>query len=498
VSSPTAGKRGQSGPAWATVALALMVSPAAASPPASSEDTLRVVQRSLAEGDWLAARSRLEETVAARPEDCTVRAWLAWVEIESGRWNAAESLLAAPGCPVVSEDRGRWALLKALGSDARNDAESVRDVLSDVDERQPLWPEDRALVRALSGRHVDGYTIPLEARIEIALGGASNAFAASPVDAARLEAPGSAVARPELHLRLRAPEGALTPSVELGARGYGISTAAARELSHAELSAAAAVRLGRDERLPTLRYRHEELLLDAVGWRYSVANEGEIELSPSRALTVFAGLGRRVFFTEPWRTRTEWDLAALRATSVAHRPFVLGGAFRLYRARRTVHDQVGGTLTAATDLPVRAGLRARFVLSGSIDDFPHSGGQDGLAAFGTAERRRDATVRLSAGLWHPLTATVALGLTYELGRRWSTADAPGLRYYPYVDHRLLVSLRIAAGGNPWRARSRAAAPDRVQLPYRDVGEWSVLWDDQLRRLLREEEDLGADCGCTVP
>ena len=159
---------------------------------------------------------------------------------------------------------------------------------------------------------------------------------------------------------------------------------------------------------------------------------------------------------------------------------------------------VGGTLTAATELPLRAGLRGRFVVSGSIDDFPHSGGLDGLAAFGTTERRRDVTVRVSAGLWHPLSAVAALGLTYELGRRWSTADTPGLRYYPYVAQRLLVSLRFAAGGNPWRARGRTGAPDRVELPYRDVGGWSVLWDDQLRRLLREEEDLGADCGCTVP
>jgi hypothetical protein len=498
VSPPAAGKTRRSWPAWAAVALASMVSPTLASPPASEEDALRAVEQSLAEGDWLAARSRLEQAAAVRPEDCTVRAWLAWLEIESGRWDPAAAVLAAPGCPVTPEDRGRWALLKALGSDARDDVESVRNALLELDERQPLWPEDRALVRALSGRHLDGYTIPFEARGEIGLGATSNAFAASPVDAARLEAPGSAVARPELHLRLRAPESTLTPSLELGAHGYGISTPAARELSNVEVFAAVAVRLARAPALPTVRYRREELLIDVAGSRYSAANQGEIELSPSRALTVFAGLGRRIFFTEPWRTRIEWDLAALRATSVAHRPFVLGGALRFYRARRGVHDQVGGTLTAATELPLRAGLRGRFVVSGSIDDFPHSGGLDGLAAFGTTERRRDVTVRVSAGLWHPLSAVAALGLTYELGRRWSTADTPGLRYYPYVDQRLLVSLRFAAGGNPWRARRRTGTPDRVELPYRDVGEWSVLWDDQLRRLLREEEDLGADCGCTVP
>jgi hypothetical protein len=118
-------------------------------------------------------------------------------------------------------------------------------------------------------------------------------------------------------------------------------------------------------------------------------------------------------------------------------------------------------------------------------------------AFGTTDRRLDVTVRLSAGLWRALGAHAALGLTYEYARRWSTADSPDVRYYPYVDHRLLVTLRGGAAGNPWRARGREA-PDRVALPYRDLEEWSVLRDDPVRQMLRREEDLGADCGCVVP
>lgn len=495
--SPVAG----TGPRWravcAAIVLGLVTCPAMAIPQDATEEALRGVERSLAEEDWPAVRSQLEGAAAAHPESCTVRAWLAWFEIESGRWDPAEALLAAGGCPVEPEDRGRWTLLRALGAERRDDAGGVRNALLEVGERQPLWPEDQALVRTLSGRHLEGYTLPLEARAEIALGATSNAFAMSPTDAARREAPGSAVARPDFRLGLRAPEGAITPSIELGARGYGIATPEARELSHAELSAAAAVRLGRGRASPTVRYRHEELLLDASGGRYSASDEAEVEASPLRSLTLYGGLGRRVFFTDDWRTRTEWDLAGLRATRLAHRSLVLGGAIRYYRARRAVHDQVGGTLTAAAELPLRASLRARLALTGAIDDFPRSGGPDGLIAFGTTERRRDGTVRLSAGLWRPLTAHAALGLTYEFARRWSTADEPGLLYYPYVDHRLLASLRVGAGGNPWRGQSRAT-PDRVALPYRDLGEWSVLWDDQMRRLLRPEEDLGADCGCVVP
>jgi hypothetical protein len=259
-----------------------------------------------------------------------------------------------------------------------------------------------------------------------------------------------------------------------------------------------AVRLGRGDALPTVRYRHESLYLDAAGGsRYWAANRGEMELAPTPTLTLLGGVGRRVFFTDGWRTRTEWELVGLQAVRVLHRPWVLGGAFRLYRAERRVHDQVGATVTTATELPLRGRLRARLALSGAFDDFPHSGGIDGLVAFGTVAARRDVTLRLSGGLWRPLHDRAALGLTYEYARRWSTADSPVLRYYPYVEHRLVVLLRAGAASNPWRARSRAPA-GRVALPWRDLEEWSVLADDPVRQLLRREEDLGADCGCVVP
>jgi hypothetical protein len=374
------------------VVVGLVARPAGAAPAGPSEDALRAARRSLAEEDWPAARARLEEAAAAHPEDCAVRAWLAWFEIESGRMDAAETLLGAGGCPVALEDRGRWALLRALGAERRDDARAVRDSLLAVGERQPLWPEDRAVVRTLSGRRLEGYTLPLEVRGEVALGATSNAFATSPTDAARREAPGSGVARPDLRFDLRAPEAGLTPSLELGARGYGISSPEAREQSHAELSVAAAVRLGRGGLRPTVRYRHDELLFDAAGGRYSAANEAEVELSPSGALTVVGGFGHRVFFTDDWRTRTEWNLAGLGATSLRHRPLVLGGAFRYYRAHRDVYDQVGGTLTAGGELPLRAALRARLAVSGAFDDFPRSGGVDGLVAFVRAHVRARAAV----------------------------------------------------------------------------------------------------------
>ncbi len=479
--------------AFAAVSVSAETLPAAS----PGNDALAAVAQALSQGDVLAARSRLARAAAEQPDDCAVRGWLAWFEIETGGWGSAQAQLDLPGCPLLPEDRGRWALLRALAADRRDEDARAGEALRSLGESQPLWPEDRRLAHTLSARHLPGYTAPLEVRADGARGATSNAFASSPIDSAGLETPASAILRPGLQIRARTPAAAITPSLEIVARGHGFSAASARELSHAVVSAAGGLRLGRGRVGPTLRYRHEELLLDASGGRYAASDRGELEVEPLRHLTLLGGAGRRTFFEDDWRTRTEWELAGFLVTRLARWPLVVGAALRCFDARRTVHDQIGGTLSAASELPVRAELRARLAVSLSYDVFPRSGGRDGLVAFGTEAKRRDATLRLSGELWRPLTARAAVALRYELSHRSSTADASGLRYYPYSDHRLLVLVRVGHGGNPWRARSAQDA-GRPQLPYRGLGEFQVMWDDEMRQLLRQEEDLASDCGCTVP
>jgi hypothetical protein len=75
----------------AAIVVGLMTCPGVATPVDTTEDGLRTVERSLAEENWSAALSRIEQEAAAHPEDCTLRAWLAWIEIESGRGDPAES-----------------------------------------------------------------------------------------------------------------------------------------------------------------------------------------------------------------------------------------------------------------------------------------------------------------------------------------------------------------------------------------------------------------------
>jgi hypothetical protein len=457
------------------------------------------VRSQILEGDVLSARVTLESRERTHAIDCQVRAWLIWIDIEQHQWEDARLRLRAPGCPQTDEEHSRWALLEALLARSEGDTEGLVRRLEGLGERSAFFPEDQELDTTLRWRHLEGYTFPLETMVEVGFGGTSNAFAISPVDAARRDALASAVVRPSIALQLRAPARRVTPTVEARAWGLGIAAQEARSRSHATISLTAGAWFGRRPRLrPLFAFAHEEVLLNLPDRsRYAAANRLEAELSPGRRLTLFAGVGRRTFFTDPWRTRREGDGAAILGLTAFGRPLLLAGAFRFFSADRAVHDQVGATLTAATDVPVRPGLSARLVAAGGFDDFPHSGGADGIIAFGTSDRRRDLLFRLSAGLWQRLSDSVVAGATYDFARRWSTADTPGVRYYPYVDHRMLVTLRFERGGNPWRRPGRKP-PGHVPLPYDDLERPSVVLDDLVRRLLRHQDELSEDCGCVVP
>jgi hypothetical protein len=466
---------------------------------AEFESPLLEVRSQILEGDVLSARATLEGLERPHAVDCQLRAWLIWTDIEQFQWENARRRLRAPGCPQTEEERGRWALLQVLLARSEADTEGLVQTLAGLGERSVLFPEDQRLDTTLRWRHLEGYTLPLETTVEAGFGGTSNAFAISPVDAARRDALASAVVRPSIAFQLRAPERRVTPAVEARAWGVGIAAPQARSRSNATISLRAGAWFGRRPRLrPLFAFAHEEVLLNLPDRsRYAAANRLEAELNCGRRLTLLAGVGHRTFFTDPWRTRREGDGAAILGLTAFGRPLLLAGAFRFFSADRAVHDQVGATLTAATDVPVRTGLSARLVAAAGFDDFPRSGGVDGIIAFGTPDRRRDLSVRLSTGLWQRLSGNVLAGATYDFARRWSTADTSGVRYYPYVDHRVLVALRFEWGGNPWR-RSGREPPGHVPLPYDDLERPSVLLNDLVRRLLRQQDELSEDCGCVVP
>ena len=451
----------------------------------------------VAAGDPWGARKTLEDALPSDPADCATRAWLAWLDVEQLLWDDARTRLDAEGCPSSEEEQGRWRLLRALLASSMEDARLLRESLRGVGERRPLFPEDHALHRMLLQQHSPNLRLPLEATAAVDMGSTSNALAGSPIDTTSEERVGSAAIRPSGTLRTRLPEGPITPALEIRGEAQGVSADGARGRSYAETAIRLGAFLGRGRLRPMVAYAHEETWLDSSSRsRFAAADRAEVELTPARALSVLGGLGHRTFFADTWRTRREGDIAVVAGREIAGRPFVLATGLRLYDADRAVYDQMGATLSIGTDVPLGSGLSARLLTSGGLDLFPHSGGVDGLTAFGVEKQRRDVHLRASLGIWRRLSARVELGGVYEAARRWSTADASGAHYYPYVEHRFLVSVRVAAGGNPWRPAARARA-GRVRLPYRALEASASLLDDQVRRMLRRSDDLTNDCGCQV-
>ena len=86
-------------------------------------------------------------------------------------------------------------------------------------------------------------------------------------------------------------------------------------------------------------------------------------------------------------------------------------------------------------------------------------------------------------------------MTLEHARRSSTID-PGLYgSFAYRETRLMVSVRAVLAGNPWRGRPEVAE-DHVPLDYGQAPQLPPLDLGGVRDMLRQEEELRRDCGCT--
>jgi hypothetical protein len=457
----------------------------------------RLLARSyLAADNLVMAGVILGRWTEAHAGDCETRSWLAAVLTLQGDRERARQILAAPGCPGGEAERGRWALLRARLAEGDDRASEATQFLAEVGERAPLFGEDRALWRELSARLRPAWRPPLDALVELALGATSNAFAGTPTDT-----PGtgtaSLVGRPSLSLRLRAPQArVMTPVIELDTRGQGSAASAARDLSHVQLAGRAGLELGRGRVRPVLLYRYEELRINRQDdARFFFAHRGEVEVALSPAVSVLAGLGRRTH-ADDWRTRSEADGALLVGGSVRGVPSWAALSVRVHDAQRAVYDLRGATLLGLSEVPLRPRVALRVAASVAYDSYPRSGGPDGRIAFGTSALRRDLTTRLSLGAWLRGRGALRLGATYELGRRFSSADDLRLLYFPFTEHRLLIQARLALAGNPWRRRAPVGA-DHVPLPHA-LSEAGAAADLRaLRQLLSQPDELRAPCGCTL-
>ncbi|MCU0290512.1 MAG: hypothetical protein MUF10_00765 [Thermoanaerobaculaceae bacterium] len=447
----------------------------------------------LASGNSGQAADLLRQQVDQFSLDCESWSWLAWVELHRNEPAAAWQALQAPGCPGSQQEASRWALLEAVAQRAAGDAAGVAAALARVGDRSVMWPEDARLRAGLEKLRDPVWQQPLLASVELATGGTTNAFAGSPTDTTK-QGEESLLARLNAAASLRAPRhGPVTPLVEVGVRGHGIAADEARDLSYLELAGrlGAELRLGRTTAV--LTYRRDTLHLNQDHSLYSEGQRAELELELPGGLVVLAGGGHRDF-QDPWRTRQELDAGVAGTLRAGGLPVTLALAGRSFDAHMPVHDQRGGTLTAVTSTSLGGAWRARLGLTVAVDDYPHSGGWEGLVAFGSAEKRHDTLARLSLGAIRRLGNGLQVGITYEHARRWSSIEEGFQGSFSYREHRLLASLRFDLDANPWR-RGRTGG-DHVPLDHGLGGSAGGFGEERVRDLVRQDEDLRGDCGCS--
>lgn len=446
-----------------------------------------------AAGNSGVARELLRRHLELRPEDCESWSHLAWAELGANDPAAAWQALLAPGCPFTAEEQSRWALLEALAHRHQTDEKAALAALRRLDDRSPMWPEDDRARAYLERQHDPAWSWPWRASVEVGVGGTTDAFAGSPTDITSADI-ASSIARLTASSTLRGPRsGRLTPLFEASVRSHGIQDSRARELSYLELGGRIGGELRLGGALLAFGARREVLHLDQSTSRFAEAWRGEVDVQTAGGLVLFAGGGRRRFF-DPWRTRTEWDGGLAGALLLGRYPLTVALSGRRFAAERAPYDQRGATVSVVSRLPLGRGWLLRSSLQGSWDDYPHSRTWEAIIAFGSNKGRRDTTMRLSLGAWHNLGRSLQGAVTYEYGRRWSTITTGYQGSFSYREHRAVASLRMELAGNPWR-RGRAEA-GHVPIDWGFETAAGPLGGENVRELVRQDEELRPDCGCT--
>lgn len=451
----------------------------------------------LADNNPFWAQRTLRQAIALNERDCASRAWLAWVHIQSGDLDLAGEALGAGGCPREPVDRARFLLLEAFLARTREDHARVLSAVARVPDAGEIYPEDRGLWLFLRRAEDPGWIEPLSFKLELAGGYTSNSKGGSPTDPGAPGA-GSALLRMDLYGRLVWPASRLLrPTLEAGVKGHGIAAeeGGARKLSYLEMHARPGFVFGAKFPRILVGYKADYLVLNQdveIKRRFYEAHRGEIELETG-SMTCFAGAGRRIYH-ENGRSRFEID-GGLGGSFLwfGRARMLLAFSLRYYDAVGDPYDQVGATGLAVARIDVGRGFFARLGVTLGLDYYQHSGGELGVQAYGSGEKRFDLLAKLSAEVWSPAWRGARLGAGYEYSNRDSTADQ--LDDYDYSEHRLLLKIRWTFDLNPW-APAIVETRGRVALDY-GVGEQAGggMEEERIQDLLRQDEAARRGSSC---
>ncbi|MBN2343745.1 MAG: hypothetical protein JXX29_10490 [Deltaproteobacteria bacterium] len=460
--------------------------------PARREPVLLLARAYNADENMFWAFNVLYQWLELNPDDCEAISHLAWYHIGSGNLDDARQWLNTDGCPNSDAMKTRWQLMLAAMASVENDTEPA--VEKGLEE---AYPEDRVLWDSYWKRANAGRTAPLEFELKTQVGYSSNGVAGSPQDAAA-ESEDSALGKLELRAQFVIPtRKQVRPFLEWNERLLGLADEAVADYSYVDSSLRSGLFLG--DRYPVrLSYLGNLLLLaDSQQRRFYETHRFEIDYGSKGGLLLLAGVGKR-YFMQNGRTRRELD-AGVGASRRLNRwmvpLLVLNG--KVYDAIGEAYDQLGMGLLAVVNTQLPATMHLRTGISETVDYFPHSGGELGRDAFGTAAKRKDFTVRFFNEWWLPSLDNLDWGVRYEWNHRNSTANDAGTQNFEYDEHKVLFQLRVVKKMNPSAPRL-VKEDDHVPLQYG----LSVEDDDglentasEIAEMLRQDEAARAASSC---
>jgi hypothetical protein len=289
--------------------------------------------------------------------------------------------------------------------------------------------------------------------------------------------------------------GAWSPQVELDLIGHLLADQEYRELSSLHSSLRLSGTSARAGHRLTIGYRAELLLLDQDDATYAEAHRGEIELETRTGRLLFAGAGYRSY-RDQRRSRWEADLGLGGPLSLSDRTSLLYGAtIRWADASSPAYDQHGASVVLATQVGLGKGFSSRLSGTVSWDDYPHSGGSEGMLVFGSTEPRQDLLGRLKLELTGPAWHGLRPVLSWQYSRRDSSIDEIPLGSFDFSESRVVLQLRWSFSGDPW-------APATVSPPGHLPLDWGLDAVDgatshPIIELLRQDEELHRGSSCQV-
>ncbi len=444
----------------------------------------------LAADNTMWAIRTLSARVAATPDDCEARTWLARAYLTTGMPDQAREALDAD-CPAEAPVAVRRAMLLAVADPA-----NAPQRLLDARRNKAAWEDERGALPGLTRRLSPDVVPDLLWRLEGTGGWSSNPRMGSPTDAVGVaNGGGSATAGLDLWVRVAPELGAVArPVAEAQARLSWLFANDVENLSYLQLSGLLGVQFRALTPRVTLAYRPDWLMLP-MGFRnetgpvsYAVGHRGEVEIETGPWATVFLGAGRRIFRELP-RTRTEVDISVggrVPLGSVGN--LVWAGAGRAYRARHPAYNLWGGSLALSAQFRIPKGFLARLGASFSVDAYPDSAGKPDNDIFGSTKARRDLFFKVGPSFFSPDLRGVRIGVGYDFSNRESTASR-----YTFDDHRVLVRL-VWSGDATLTGPATAAVGPAATMAWEAAGGSRGL-EERVQDLLRQDEQVQRSSSC---